>query len=344
MNSLLSQLSTLNSQISVLGPGSWGTALAVLLAKKGYPVKLWGLESEIAAIERDRENVRYLPGVPLPENLACTSDIDNALSDADAVVMAIPSAGIREVLGLLKGRISPETLLIHAGKGLESNTGLRGSQVVAEVLGQNAGASCVALSGPNLAVELAREVPTATVVASANQDNAIAAQALFSSPSLRVYRNSDIAGVELGGALKNVLAIGAGISDGLGYGDNTKATLLTRGLVEMTRLGVALGADAQTFTGLSGLGDLMATSGSHLSRNLRLGLMLGEGCDLDESLKSLGQVAEGMPTCEAAFQLSRKLDISMPITEQIHAVLYDGKSPKQAVFDLMTRDFKDELH
>jgi len=336
--------STLNSRISVLGPGSWGTALAVLLAKKGYPVKLWGLESEIAAIERDRENVRYLPGIPLPENLACTSEIDNALSDADAVVLAIPSAGIRDVLGLLKGRISPEALLIHAGKGLESNTGLRGSQVVAEVLGQNAGANCVVLSGPNLAVELARDVPTATVVASANQENAIKAQALFSSPSLRVYRNSDIAGVELGGALKNVLAIGAGISDGLGFGDNTKATLLTRGLVEMTRLGVALGADAKTFTGLSGIGDLMATSASRLSRNLRLGLMLGQGCALDESLKSLGQVAEGMPTCEAAFQLSRKLSISMPITEQIHAVLYDGKSPKQAVFDLMTRDFKDELN
>lgn len=329
---------------AIIGSGSWGTALAVLLGKKGYAVKLWGIESEIAPIKRDRENARYLPGVPLPDSITPTSDIADALTDAEAVVLVIPSAGVREVCGLLKGRMQSNRLLVHAGKGLESDTGLRGSQVITEVLGAAAGANCVALSGPNLAVELAHDVPTATVVASANADNAVKAQVLFSCPSLRVYRNSDIAGVELGGALKNVLAIGAGISDGLGFGDNTKATLLTRGLVEMTRLGVALGAEAATFMGLSGVGDLMATSASRLSRNNRLGFMLGQGGGLEESLKSLGQVAEGMPTCEAAYQLSRKLGISMPITEQIHAVLYDGKSPKQAVFDLMTRDFKDELH
>jgi len=242
---------------TVIGSGSWGTALAVLLGKKGCPVKLWGIESEIAAIQRDRENVRYLPGVPLPDSIVPASDIAEALCDADAVVMAIPSAGVREVLGLITGRLPAGVLLVHAGKGLESETGLRGSQVVAEVLGGRFGEECVALSGPNLAVELANDVPTATVVASAHTGNAIKAQELFSSPSLRVYRNSDIAGVELGGALKNVLAIGAGISDGLGFGDNTKATLLTRGLREITRLGVALGAEADTFTGLSGVGDLM---------------------------------------------------------------------------------------
>lgn len=329
---------------ALIGSGSWGTALAVLLAKNGHSVKLWGVESEIAAIREDRENKRYLPGVPLPDNITATPDISEAISYADAVVLAIPSAGVREVLGLLKDRLPSGVLLVHAGKGLESGTGLRGSQVITEVLGRTIGDNCVALSGPNLAVELAHNVPTATVVASANTENAVKAQVLFSTASLRVYRNSDIAGVELGGALKNVLAIGAGISDGLGFGDNTKATLLTRGLVEMTRLGVALGADAKTFTGLSGVGDLLATSASRLSRNNRLGLMLGQGKGLQESLEALGQVAEGMPTCEAAFQLSRKLGISMPITEQIHAVLYEGKSPRQAVFDLMTRDFKDELH
>ena len=316
----------------------------MLLAKKGYSVKLWGIESEIAAIRQDRENKRYLPDVPLPDNITATSDIAEALSDVEAVVLAIPSAGVREVLGLLKDRLPSGVLLVHAGKGLEAGTGLRGSQVIAEVLGKAVGGNCVALSGPNLAVELAHDVPTATVVASANTDNAIKAQALFSSPSLRVYRNSDIAGVELGGALKNVLAIGAGISDGLGFGDNTKATLLTRGLVEITRLGVALGADAKTFSGLSGVGDLLATSASRLSRNNRLGLMLGQGKGVQESLEALGQVAEGMPTCKAAYELSRKLKISMPITEQIYGVLYEGKSPKQAVYDLMTRDFKDELH
>lgn len=329
---------------AVIGAGSWGTALAVLLGKKGSPVALWARREELAcAIERERENSQYLPGVKLPETVTATSDIGRALAGSEAVVLAIPSAGVREVLALLKGRLKPDVLLVHAGKGLESETGLRGSEVISEVLGEDAGRACVALSGPNLAVELAHDVPTATVVASSIPDNAEKAQALFSSPSLRVYRNSDIAGVELGGALKNVLAIGAGISDGLGYGDNTKATLVTRGLVEMTRLGVVLGADAQTFTGLSGFGDLMATCASRLSRNLRLGLMLGQGSSVDESLRSLGQVAEGMPTCEAAYRLSRKLDVAMPITEQIHAVLFDGKSPKVAVIDLMTRDFREEL-
>lgn len=330
---------------SIIGSGSWGTALAVLLGKKGCSVRLWARRDELArAIERDRVNAQYLPGVTLPDTVAPTSDIAESLAGCEAVVLAVPSGGVRESLALLRDHLNPGTLIIHAGKGLESETGLRGSEVISQVLGDAAGRACVALSGPNLAVELANDVPTATVVASANADNAILAQALFSSPSLRVYRSTDIAGVELGGALKNVLAIGAGISDGLGYGDNTKATLVTRGLVEITRLGVALGADAKTFTGLSGVGDLMATSASRLSRNLRLGLMLGQGRDIQESLRSLGQVAEGMPTCEAAYNLSRKHEISMPITEQIHAVLFEGKSPHKAVLDLMTRDYKDELH
>ena len=332
-------------KIAVIGSGSWGTALAVLLGKKGYTVRLWARRDNLAlAIGRDRENVQYLPGIRLPEAVIATSHIEEAISEAEAIVLAIPSGGVREVLAVLKGRLAPDVLLIHAGKGLESETGRRGSEVIKDVLGDRMGQECVALSGPNLAVELAHDVPTATVVASTKHENAQQAQALFSSPSLRVYRNSDIAGVELGGAIKNVLAIGAGISDGLGYGDNTKATLVTRGLVEMTRLGVALGADAKTFTGLSGFGDLMATCASRLSRNLRLGLMLGQGNSIADSLASLGQVAEGMPTCEAAYNLSRKLNISMPITEQIHAILFEGKSPKKGVLDLMTRDFKDELH
>lgn len=339
-----SNIGNQETRITVLGPGSWGTALSILLAKKGYSVALWGIASELEAIERDHENRRFLPGIPLPGNITCVPDIAAALSERDAVVFAIPSAGLRDVLTLAKGRIPADALIIHAGKGLEANTGLRGSEVISQVLGDEVGRACVALSGPNLAVELANDIPTATVVASANADNAAAAQSLFSSLSLRVYRSTDIAGVELGGALKNVLAIGAGISDGLGYGDNTKATLVTRGLVEMTRLGVALGADARTFTGLSGVGDLMATCASRLSRNLRLGLMLGQGRAIGESLSSLGQVAEGVPTCEAAYNLSRKHGISMPITEQIHAVLFEGKSPQQAVLDLMARDFKDELY
>ena len=305
--------------ITVLGSGSWGTALAVLLGKKRYQVRLWGLPEESAAIRRDGENRRYLPGVALPPTVCATADLDHALAACEMVVLAIPSAGVRDVTARLSGRITGEVLLVH-----------------------QTGSRCVALSGPNLAVELANDVPTATVVASSDVDRAAMAQEVFSAPSLRVYRNSDIVGVELGGALKNVLAIGAGISDGLGYGDNTKATVVTRGLVEMTRLGLALGADARTFTGLSGFGDLMATCASGLSRNLRLGRMLGQGKTPEESLAALGQVAEGMPTCRAAYLLSRRHDVYMPITEQIHQVLFQGKAPREAVHDLMSRDHKEE--
>ncbi len=318
--------------------------MAVLLGKKGYEVNLWGRRDDLArAIERDRENLQYLPGVRLPDTVRGTSDLGKAIVDCEAIVLAIPSTGVREVARAASGMIKEEALLIHAGKGLESETGLRGSEVIAQELGEAIGRGCVALSGPNLAVELAGDIPSATVVACADPQRAVSAQQLFSSPSLRVYRNPDIAGVELGGALKNVIAIGAGISDGLGYGDNTKATVVTRGLREMTRLGVALGADPGTFTGLSGFGDLMATCASRLSRNLRLGLMVGQGAGLEESLKALGQVAEGMHTCEAAYLLSRKHSIYMPITEQIHSVLFDGIAPQRAVADLMARDHKEEI-
>ncbi|MHB9036026.1 MAG: NAD(P)H-dependent glycerol-3-phosphate dehydrogenase [Armatimonadota bacterium] len=330
--------------IAVLGSGSWGTALAILLGKKGYSVKLWSRREDLAsAIQRERCNAQYLSDVKLPDTVLSTSCFDEALDGAEAVVLAVPSMGVREVVTSIRGKIGMDMLLIHAGKGLESESGLRGSEVIAQELGEEIGKACVALSGPNLAVELAHDIPTATVVASHDMDRAAKAQELFSSQSLRVYRNPDIVGVEIGGALKNVFGIGAGIAEGLGYGDNTKATVVTRGLMEMTRLGALLGADPKTFTGLSGFGDLMATCASRLSRNLRLGLMLGQGMGLQDILKNLGQVAEGMPTCEAAYLLSRKHGIYMPITEQIHAVLFDGKSPKQAVHDLMCRDQKDEL-
>ncbi|MCL5105407.1 MAG: NAD(P)-dependent glycerol-3-phosphate dehydrogenase [Armatimonadetes bacterium] len=329
---------------AVLGCGSWGTALAVLLGKKQYDVRLWGRpEDGILDIQCERVNSRYLPGIALPDSVAPTESLDRALDGAESVVVVIPSTGVREVASALRGRLSSEVVLIHAGKGLESETGLRGSEIITQELGDEIGRGCVALSGPNLAVELAHDVPTATVVASLDMDRAARAQELFAAPSLRVYRNPDIIGVELGGALKNVLAIGAGISDGLGYGDNTKATLVTRGLIEMMRLGATLGAEPKTFSGLSGFGDLMATCASRLSRNLRLGTMLGEGQDLKSSLEKLGQVAEGMPTCHAAYLLSKKHDIYMPITEQIHAVLYEGRSPRQAVHELMSRVQKDEL-
>lgn len=328
--------------ITVLGAGSWGTALAILLGGKGYSVKLWGLPEEAAAIARERENSRYLPGAKLPDSVQPTSDIDEALADSNAVVLALPSTAVRVVASAMRGKFQSDVLMTHAGKGLESSTGLRGSEVLGEALGPDIGRGCVALSGPNLAVELAKGIPTATVAACPDMDRAGRVQEMFSSPSFRVYRNPDIIGVELGGALKNIIAIGAGVSDGLGYGDNTKATLVTRGLAEMTRLGVVLGANPKTFTGLSGFGDLMATCASHLSRNLRLGLMIGQGKTVEESLRALGQVAEGMPTCEAARGLGIKHGVYMPITEQIYSILFENKSPKDAVLDLMSREHKEE--
>jgi glycerol-3-phosphate dehydrogenase (NAD(P)+) len=330
-------------RISVLGSGSWGTALAILLGRKGYEVVLWSRRTEQAAqMQSTRENTQYLPGFPLPDSVACTGDLNETLTGSSTVVIAVPSTAVRDVAHELVGQLSTGTLLVHAGKGLESETGMRGSEVIAEELGESIAKECVILSGPNLSNELVRTVPSATVVASQTVDAATRAQELFHSGSLRVYRASDVIGVELGGALKNVMAIGAGICDGMGFGDNTKAALVTRGLKEMVRLGTVMGADPATFTGLSGIGDLMATCSSKLSRNLRMGLMLGIGKSVAESMATLGQVAEGVHTCKAAYILSKKHDVDMPITAQLYGILFEGKSPTQGLIELMDRSYKEE--
>ncbi|MFQ3549914.1 MAG: NAD(P)H-dependent glycerol-3-phosphate dehydrogenase [Armatimonadota bacterium] len=336
---------TNNIKAAVLGSGSWGTALSILLGKKGVKVSLWGRSEDLLdSISKERMNSKYLPNIKLPDCVDISKSIDNAIKSADAVVMAVPSTAIREVLGLLKGKIDENTLLIHAGKGLESETGLRGSEIITSIMGEEIGRKCVALSGPNLAVELANSVPTATVVASKCKECAVKAQELFSCNSLRVYRGDDVIGLELGGALKNVIAIASGICEGLGFGDNTRATLVTRGMAEISRLGVAMGADFKTFTGLSGFGDLMATCSSRLSRNLRLGLMIGKGKSLEESLKTLGQVAEGLQSCEAAILLGKKYKVDMPISNQLYEVLFNQKKPIKAVEDLMAREYKEESY
>ena len=266
-----------------------------------------------------------------------------AVADTDAVILAVPSGAIREIGARLGEVCIGRPLVVNASKGLESDTGLRLSEVLSQALPPSLAERIVALSGPNLAVELASEVPTATVVASPNEELCLVAQELFRSRALRVYRNPDMTGVELGGALKNVIAIGAGIGDGLGYGDNTKATLITRGLAEITRLGVALGGEAKTFQGLSGLGDLAATCASRLSRNLRVGMALGRGATLEAALREVGQVAEGVPTCRAAYDLSRKLGVYAPITEQIYQVCFQEKLAIHAVIDLMLGESKREF-
>lgn len=330
------------SQIAVLGAGSWGTALARLLVDNNHSVRIWTIEKDVAAdISSNRVNSKYLPGFEFSRETLATDDMDAVVSGADAVLMVVPSGVVRDVAGKLARAMPKIPLLIIASKGLEMDTGLRLSQVLSQVLPEVA-PRAVSLSGPNLAVELAKQLPTATVAASLDESNARAAQTLLSCYCLRVYRSSDVAGVELCGALKNVLAIGAGVSEGMGFGDNTKAALVTRGLVEMMRLGTALGAQQKTFTGLAGIGDLLATCSSHLSRNLRLGLLLGRGMNLEQALKEVKQVAEGVPTCKAAYNLAQTHGISVPITEELCKVLFEGKSPKDAVTDLMLREPKEE--
>ncbi|MEN6372364.1 MAG: NAD(P)H-dependent glycerol-3-phosphate dehydrogenase [Armatimonadota bacterium] len=329
-------------QIAVLGAGSWGTSLALLLTNKGYSVWLWSNEPEVIKdINTNRVNSKYVPGIPFNGEILAMESMADAVKGVEAVLMVIPSNAVRDVATQLSNVIDGDPLFINAGKGLESSTGMRMSQVIAEAIPAKAD-DLVVLSGPNLAIEIARQIPTATVVASKSEERALQAQELVSCHHLRAYRSSDVAGVEVCGSLKNVLAVGAGICDGLGFGDNTKAAFVTRGLTEMMRLGEALGAKPKTFIGLAGVGDVMATCGSKLSRNLRVGMAIGRGLTLEQALAEVKQVAEGVHTCKAAYKLATSLNIYAPITEQLHEILFNGKSPKSAVTDLMLREPKAE--
>lgn len=329
--------------VAVLGAGSWGTAISLLLASNGKKVRLWARSPEFAAaLDAARENKRYLPGVFLPPTIEVTSDIAYALKDQDVIVLAVPSQSIREVSRLMKPFLRSGVILVNAAKGLERTTCLRMSQVISEELPEHASRIAV-LSGPSHAEEVARKMPTAVVVASLSQEVAEYVQDVFMSSYFRVYTNSDIIGVELGGALKNIIALGAGIADGLGYGDNTKAALLTRGLTEIARLGVALGANPVTFLGLTGVGDLVVTATSVHSRNRRAGYLLGKGFSLEEALAEVGMVVEGVETTKAARLLSLRHQVEMPITEQMYAVLFEGLEPERAVSNLMLRPRRHEV-
>jgi glycerol-3-phosphate dehydrogenase (NAD(P)+) len=332
-------------QIAVLGAGSWGTALALLLADNGHTVRLWARDRQlITALRRDRENKRYLPGFPLPDAVTPTDVIQDGVAGVEVVVFAVPSGAMRSVAAEALPYLRPEALLLSGAKGLEEGTGLRMSAVLAEVAPQ-AKERIVVLSGPNLAVEVAKRIPTASVAASTNPEAARQVQHLFAgqpSPTFRVYTSGDVIGVELGGAVKNVIAIGAGVCDGMGFGDNSKAGLMTRGLTEAIRLGVAQGADAQTFLGLSGVGDLIATGASRLSRNYRVGFALGQGHALDAILTELGQVAEGVPTTRVLCELAEKSGVEMPLCSAIDALLFSGRSAPDVIRELMLRPLKDE--
>lgn len=327
--------------VAILGAGSWGTALTTLLGRCER-VTLWARSPGLAAsLQSGRVNSRYLPGITLGDNVGITSSMRQALDGAECIVFAVPSSGMRETALEAAGLIGRSTLLVNAAKGLEDNTGRRMSEVITDALGSDD--RIVALSGPNLAVEVAHGIPTATVAASPNREAALMCQALWMGPTFRVYTSPDLIGVELAGAMKNVIAIGAGICEGIGYGDNSRAAFMTRGLAEITRLGAALGAQPATFLGLAGVGDLIATGGSRLSRNYRVGVGLGQGKSLSQVLEEIGQVAEGVPTTRAICVLARRSGIDMPIAESMYGALFDGADVRESITRLMVRPAKDEL-
>ena len=331
----------MSERVLVVGDGGWGTALALLLLGKGHTVSLWGAFPDyVKELQDTRENSKFLPGFPLPETLLIGHDLSEMVKDASVVVITTPSHALREVCGLIAPVYSGNKIIVSASKGVENGTLLRMSQVISEVISTD---SVVALSGPSHAEEVARCLPSTIVAASCNIEYARRIQKLFMTEKFRVYTNPDIIGVELGGALKNIIAIAAGICDGLGLGSNTKAALLTRGLAEIRRLGVAMGADPGTFAGLSGIGDLITTCISSFGRNRGLGLQLAGGEKLSEILETTEMVMEGVKTTQSAYDLSERYTIEMPITRQIHAVLYEDKKPETAVRDLMMRSPKPEM-
>ncbi len=330
-------------KITVIGTGGWGTALAVLLHGNGHAVTLWGrLAEEVDPIRADRENKAFLPGVKIPETILVTLDTAVALRDAECVVLAVPSHGMRPICQKIGEHLPGRAMLVHVAKGIENETGARMSEVIAETLGRK---DVVVLSGPSHAEEVGRGIPTAVVVASQDMALATRAQQLFMNERFRVYTHHDVAGVELGGALKNVIALAAGVCDGIGFGDNTKAALCTRGLTEMARLGVELGAKSETFFGLSGVGDLIVTAFSQHSRNRRFGERLGKGETADQIAASTPMVAEGVKTAKSAWQLAQSHGggIEVPITREVYAIIYEGKPAKQAVRALMMREAKPEF-
>ncbi len=330
--------------VGVIGAGSWGTALANLLAERALSVDLWVYEPDLLQLLLSRrENLFFLPGVPLSPKIRFTHSLAEAVSGKTVLVSVVPSHAVREVFRAARPDIPRDVLIISATKGVEDETFLTMSQVLTEVLGGAPAGGIAALSGPSFAVEVSRGVPTAVSAAGNIPEAARKTQELFTRPYFRIYTNPDLMGVELGGAVKNVIAIAAGVSDGLGFGHSSRAALLTRGLAEMTRLGQKLGAAPETFAGLSGLGDLTLTCTGDLSRNRRVGLALGKGRPLGEILQEMKMVAEGIRTTRAVRDLARKLTVEMPITEKMYEILFEGKDPRLTVEELMSRVPRSEI-
>lgn len=329
---------------AIIGAGSFGTALATVLGGKGFEVRIWAREPEVREAIADRnENPRYLPGIPLPRSVIPFEQMEEALVGAELVVAATPSHVAREIFSKIVGSLPPEVPIVTISKGIEEGSLRLPTEVLEEVLPERLHPYLVALSGPSFAKEVAQGLPTLVTVAAKWDRSAKVVQEAFATPSFRPYTSTDVVGVQLGGALKNVMAIGCGIIDGLGAGLNARAALITRGLAEMTRLAVARGADPITLSGLSGIGDLVLTCTGDLSRNRTVGYELGKGRRLPEILASLGQVAEGVKTTRSAWELAKKLGVEVPITEQVYRILYEGKDPREAARDLMARETKPEF-
>lgn len=327
--------------VAVMGAGSWGTAIAIVLQTNGHHVRLWMRNKDQAfMMKNDLVNKKYLPDIQLSPDIAIESNPRVALQNADAVVLAVPTQQIRELIRKIGSKIPPNALMINVAKGIEKETHLRISQVFLNEMGDR---PYTVVSGPSHAEEVARFMPTTLVAASEHQIYAEQAQDLFMNQYVRVYTNPDVVGVELAGALKNVIAFGAGIADGIGYGDNARAALITRGITEIARLGQAMGASINTFAGLTGIGDLIVTCTSMHSRNRRAGILVGQGMSMEKALVEIGMVVEGVYTAEAAYELAKEYNVDMPITEAIYRVLYENHDVEEAVQGLMTRQRKHEI-
>ncbi|MCR5303879.1 MAG: NAD(P)-dependent glycerol-3-phosphate dehydrogenase [Lachnospiraceae bacterium] len=327
------------ADITVMGAGSWGTAMAVLFADSGHKVTLWAyLDSEVEALTRDRENEK-LPGAKIPDTIEITSDMGKALSRTDICIMAVPSNAVRSAASSMKPYVDGSFKIVNAAKGIDEKTLMRLSQVVEEEL---SGTPVSVISGPSHAEEVVNFIPTAIVIGSHTKEDAQYLQHNLMSRTFRVYISPDMTGIEIGAALKNVVALAAGIADGLGCGDNTKAALITRGMAEISRLGMAMGGKAETFSGLTGMGDLIVTCGSMHSRNRRAGILIGQGHEPAEAVKSIGQVVEGVNCAKAALRLSEKYSVEMPIVQKTNEILFSGLSPREAMDSLMLRDPKIE--
>jgi glycerol-3-phosphate dehydrogenase (NAD(P)+) len=332
-------------RIAVLGAGGWGTTLAILLGNNSHRVSLWSYrESDTENIRKTRENPAFLPGIRIPECVLATSDLEAAVEDCNMIVCAVPSQFIRSVVGRIRDLAFGRLVVVNVAKGIENGTLMTMSEMLRDALPTLPPERIATLSGPSHAEEVSRKIPTAVVAASTSLETAKTVQAAFMTPYFRVYNSTDLRGVELGGALKNVIAISAGIIDGASLGDNTKAALMTRGIAEITRLGVALGASERTFGGLSGIGDLMVTCMSRHSRNRYVGVEIGKGRKLPDILSEMLMIAEGVATTQSARDLAQRVSVEVPIINEVHKILFEQKDPLVACYDLMTRDAKGEIY